>query len=167
MKNLAWGRLVLTLFLAVWGFVIASHPADQTILHVIILPIHETGHIVFAPFGEFMGFLGGSLFQILFPLIFAGYFFFKGDRHGATVPLWFAGVSAVDVVPYIKDAPYGELELIGGEHDWSYLLSELTQVHNAEQWGNAVLGFGVLCMLAALILGILWLPKTDPAPSSP
>ncbi len=116
-------------------------------------------------FGQYMHAAGGSLFQILFPLIFAVYFFVKKDRHAATIPLWFAGVSAVDIVSYIKDAPYGEMELIGGEHDWSYLLGETRWMHAANQIGDAVLHFGGICMVAAFVLGILWLPKPDQTPT--
>lgn len=158
-----WGRLALTLFLAAWGYAIIKDPS-QTLIHILTLPIHETGHMVFAPFGEFMGFLGGSLFQLLFPAIFVGYFLYKGDKHAATIPLWFVGVSAADLVPYIKDAPYGELELIGGEHDWAYLLGEMTLTHRASEIGNGVLMFGAACVFAALVLGILWLPTDRKAP---
>jgi hypothetical protein len=153
-------RLVTTLLLAWWGHAIYKHPGES-VTHNIILPIHESGHIVFMAFGELLHAAGGTIFQILFPAIFAGYFFRRGERFAATIPLWFVGVSAIDVVPYIKDAPFGELELIGGEHDWSFVLSELAQVHNAERIGNAVLHFGGFCLLAALALGIYWHAKPN------
>lgn len=155
-----WARLATTVLLGLWGWAVIRDPSE-TVLHNLTLPIHETGHMVFMAFGELMHAAGGSLFQILFPLVFAVYFYMKGDRHAATIPLWFAGVSAADVVPYIKDAPYGDLALIGGEHDWAFILGELTQTHNAERWGNAVLGFGALCVLASFVLGILWLPPKE------
>jgi len=136
--------------------------ANNSFLHNLILPIHETGHIVFMAFGEFMHAAGGSLFQILFPMIFAGYFLWKKQKYAATVPLWFAGVSAIDVVSYIKDAPYGEMELIGGEHDWSYLLGETRWMHAANQIGDAVLHFGGLCIVAAVLLGLYW-SREEPA----
>ena len=54
MQNAArWGRLGLTLLLAAWGFAILRDPTD-TIAHILILPIHETGHYLFMPFGELM-----------------------------------------------------------------------------------------------------------------
>ncbi len=159
-----YARLALTLLLAWWGWNLYHHwpDANESITHVIILPIHESGHIIFMAFGDVMHALGGSLFQIIFPLIFAGYFFKQGDKHAATIPLWFAGVSAVDIVAYIKDAPYGEMELIGGEHDWSFILGEFAWTRHADAIGNAVLHFGGALMVAALILGILWLPKKEP-----
>ena len=160
-----YARLLLTLLLAWWGYANYKDPGTS-VLHNIILPIHETGHIVFMPFGQYLYAAGGSIFQILFPLIFVVYFLRKGDRYSATVPLWFVGISAMDLVPYIKDAPYGEIELIGGEHDWSYLLGETRWMHAAAKIGDGVLHFGGLCVLAALILGLLWLPKSEPESTS-
>jgi hypothetical protein len=159
----AWGtkrivRIAGTLFLAWLGWV-RYHDwpnANESILHSIILPIHETGHIVFMAFGQYLYAAGGSIFQILFPGIFSGYFFWKKQKYAATVPLWFAGVSAIDLVSYIKDAPFGEIELIGGEHDWSYLLGETRWMHAASQIGDAVLHFGGLCVAVAVILGLYW-----------
>lgn len=165
-----WGaqtytRLVLSLLLAWWGYAIYQDPGES-VLHNIILPIHESGHIIFMFFGEVMQAFGGSFFQVIFPLIFAAYFYRQGDKHAATIPLWFAGVAAVDIVPYIKDAPYGEIELIGGEHDWSFILGEFAWTRHAEAIGNWTLHFGGSLMLAALVLGIYWLPKSEPAPTS-
>lgn len=155
-----WSRLAATLLMAVWGWAILQEP-NPSIVHLLTLPIHETGHIVFMPFGELMTAAGGSLFQLIFPAIFVGYFIYHGDKQAATYPLWFVGASAADLVPYIQDASRGELELIGGEHDWSYILSELTLVHRDHEIGQAVLAFGALCMFAALILGFLWLPPKE------
>lgn len=156
-------RLVLTCLLAWWGWYLYHHwqTSNESVTHAIILPIHETGHIIFMAFGDYLHAAGGSIFQILFPGIFVVYFYIKKDKHAATIPLWFMGVSAVDLVSYIKDAPYGEVELIGGEHDWSYLLGETRWMHAANKIGDGVLHFGGLCVVAAFILGILWLPKTE------
>jgi hypothetical protein len=68
-------RLALVAGLAwhshVWMGDPALGPADGTgFLHGVSLGMHETGHLVFAPFGETMGILGGSLLQVLLPLVF-------------------------------------------------------------------------------------------------
>jgi len=34
-------------------------------LHVVSLPFHETGHVIFSPFGDLMTSFGGSLAQVL------------------------------------------------------------------------------------------------------
>ena len=71
-----WGRAATLVFLLVWGIRMAAMDYRNgeiatSFMHNILLPIHEAGHILFIPFGEFMTILGGSLFPILFPLIIA------------------------------------------------------------------------------------------------
>jgi hypothetical protein len=43
----------------------------------------------------------------------------QGDRHGATVPLWWLGQNCWNISVYIKDPRAQELPLVGGgEHDY-------------------------------------------------
>ncbi len=95
-------------------------------IHLILLYIHEAGHLFFSVFGKTIGILGGSLNQILAPVIW----FFVAKREGSSltnVALFFTGVSVVDVSIYVKDAELLLLPLIGGlskaHHDWKNLLS--------------------------------------------
>ena len=44
----------------------------NSFLHLINLLFHEAGHIIFSPFGQFMTMLGGSLMQVLVPIVCAG-----------------------------------------------------------------------------------------------
>ena len=66
------GRIVLLLLLARWTFLFLVWPMREDVigaafLHLINLPFHEAGHVLFSPFGEFMTTLGGSLMQVLVP----------------------------------------------------------------------------------------------------
>src|SRR5690242_8536795 len=71
------GRALVWLGLAVWGWKFVSRPMDAeflagSFLHNINLPFHEGGHVIFSLFGwRFLHVLGGSLGQILMPLICA------------------------------------------------------------------------------------------------
>ena len=47
---------------------------------------HEAGHILFSPFGRFMTVLGGSLTQVLVPLLCAGAFLWQTRDPFAVVP---------------------------------------------------------------------------------
>ena len=51
----------------------------------------KAGHVFFGPFGEFIGFLGGTLMQLIVPLTFLGYFLYKRDQYAASVLLWWVG----------------------------------------------------------------------------
>ncbi|MEQ1626984.1 MAG: zinc ribbon domain-containing protein, partial [Nitrospira sp.] len=69
-----YGRLVVFLGLLWWGRVFIMTPLEtnytgESFLHLINLPFHEAGHLIFSPFGRFMMILGGSLGQVLMPLI--------------------------------------------------------------------------------------------------
>jgi hypothetical protein len=67
--------------------------------------------------------LMGSVFQVAVPVGLALYFGWRRrDLLAAGLCLAWAGASAVDVSVYIADAPFQRLPLIGGSHDWAYLL---------------------------------------------
>lgn len=151
----SWPRLACILALAAYGLVLARSTDDPGILHNIDLPIHETGHLVFAPFGEVMTILGGSLFQVAFPLVFVAYFLRRGDRFGAAVCLWWVAQNCWDVAIYVADARAQELPLVGGgEHDWFTLLDRWDLLEQDLLLASRLRGAGVLVLLAATALGI-------------
>jgi hypothetical protein len=117
------------------------------------LIFHEAGHVFFSLFGDFLQFLGGSLFQVALPLALTGYFWRHGQRFSAAVTLFWTGESLVNVSVYVADAKWMTLELIGGEHDWNYLLGRLGLLNQAESLGRFVFVLGVLTVL--LSLGLL------------
>jgi hypothetical protein len=149
-------RLGLSLLLLALGWWLAERPGGWTLgLDDVNLAIHETGHLVFRPFGEWATVAGGTLFQLLVPLVFAAYFWRQGDRHAATVPLWWAGQNCFGIARYIADARAQELPLVGGgEHDWTWMLYELDVLHRDLEIGRAVHGVGVAVVVGAALLGI-------------
>src|SRR3954469_3770988 len=111
------GRLALTGFLSLYGLRLLLHPDAGSPLDSVDLPIHETGHLVFAPFGEFMQFLGGTLFQLIIPATFVVYFWRRRDRHAASVATWRVAQSLWNISIYVADARAEALPLVGGgEH---------------------------------------------------
>ncbi len=160
-------RLILTGVLALYGWFLATHPGHFGFIDNIDLAIHETGHLVFAPFGEFMGVLGGTLFQLLVPLTFAGYFAVQRDWHAATVPLWWAGQNCWNIARYISDARAQDLPLVGGgEHDWLWILDELDVLHRDLAIGRAVHGVGILLYLVSVIVGVILARKASAPPEA-
>ena len=68
-----YGRCAALVLLAIWSWFLFGYDyrdgeIGASFMHDILLPIHEAGHVLFRPFGEFMMILGGSLFQLLLPL---------------------------------------------------------------------------------------------------
>jgi len=165
-----YGRAAILLFLLIWGIRLGrmdyrDGEISQSFMHNILLPIHEAGHILFIPFGEFMTILGGSLFQVLFPLIIAGALLWQNrDACGAAIGLWWASVSLIDLAPYIYDAKVPQLILLGGQtgedgpHDWIYLLGRFGKVYRSQVYGAGVhhLGFVLMLLSLAAAAAALW-----------
>ncbi|MCC7053888.1 MAG: hypothetical protein IT355_11560 [Gemmatimonadaceae bacterium] len=149
-----WPRLLLTAALAWYSVAILSAQDTWSALDNVNLPIHETGHLVFGPFGEHTAALGGTLFQLIVPLVFGGSFLARGDRHAASVMLWWLGQNGVNIGRYMADAVVQELPLVGGgEHDWSYLFGEWNLLAHSEQIGLDTHRIGAAVMVAALAWG--------------
>lgn len=102
----------------------AFHQHDRIpILTYVNLGIHEFGHMVTYGFSDLFTAMAGSVAQVAVPLLLAIYFFLKrGDWAGAALCLAWAATSALEVAIYVADAPYEELPLIGGQHDWAFIL---------------------------------------------
>ncbi len=148
-----WRRL-LTGVLAVYGFLCLQSPQTYRWLDSLDLAIHETGHLVFAFGGDTLMLLGGSLFQLLVPAVFAVALWRQGDRHGATVPLWWLGQNCWNVSVYIKDARTEALPLVGGgEHDWALLLEGWGWLERDQVLGGAVFVVGVVWYVVAIVVG--------------
>lgn len=166
------GRLLAFILFLVWGmrFVSASMNSPylaRTFLHRVDLVFHEAGHILFIPFGSFMTILGGSLLQVLVPLIFAiAFTVFYRNPFAASVTYWWFGQSLIDIAPYINDARDRQLILLGGitgrdnstVHDWYNLLSRLDLLRFDHAIAGAVKATGTLIILTALVWGgwVLW-----------
>jgi hypothetical protein len=147
-------RAALTVILAIYGWMCLQSPGTYRWLDSLDLAIHETGHLVFAAGGEYLMLLGGTLFQLLVPAALVVALWRQGDRHGATVPLWWLGQSCWNISVYIKDARAEELPLVGGgEHDWALLLGQLDLLEHDQAIGGAVYLFGVLLYVVAVGAG--------------
>jgi hypothetical protein len=152
-------RAALTLVLAIYGFLCLRNPGEYRWLDSLDLAIHETGHLVFLIGGETLTIMGGTLFQLIVPAAFAVALWRTGDRHGATVPLWWMGQNCWNISVYIRDARAQELPLVGGgEHDWAALLGQWGLMSQDGQIADAVHLLGVLIYLVAIIGGWLLLP---------
>ncbi len=163
------GRLLLLAALAVWTVAFFRRPLGvlgDSSLHLIDLVFHEAGHIIFAPLGRFMTMLGGSLMQILVPLVCAGALLVKNrDPFGAAVCLWWGGQNFLDLAPYIDDARALQMVLLGGHtgaevegHDWEAILTQLGWLHLDHALARDARVVGSLLMVGALVWGarVLW-----------
>ena len=159
-------RLLLTIFLAVYGAACLAHPEAGGFLEALDLGIHETGHLVFGPFGEFVGFAGGTLAQLIMPSLFAAYFLRQGDRHAATIPLWWLAQNLWNISVYAADARAQILPLVGGgEHDWAYMLGRLGWLQLDTRISRLIWLVGVLVYVVSIIQGVRY-ARTAPDEST-
>ncbi len=156
-----WVKLGFVAALALWTISFARTPigadAMSSFLHLPDLVFHEAGHFIFAPFGRFMTVLGGSLLQVLIPVIAAVAFVRQEDPFSAAICAWWTGQNFVDLAPYIADARSLRLVLLGGRtgaevegHDWEFILNSLGISHHAHPLGYAAHAAGILIMIGAL-----------------
>ncbi|HWN19935.1 MAG TPA: hypothetical protein VNO19_13555 [Gemmatimonadales bacterium] len=151
-------RAGLTVVLATYGYLCLRNPGDYRWLDSLDLAIHETGHLVFMFGGETLTILGGTLFQLIVPTAFVVALWRAGDRHGATVPLWWLGQNCWNISVYVRDARAQELPLVGGgEHDWATLLDQWGWMNRDGAIADAVHLVGVLIYLVAIAGGWLLL----------
>jgi hypothetical protein len=160
------GRVLLFLLLIILGckFALSSFTSNNAathFLHLVNLPFHEAGHLIFRPLGRFMTSLGGSLGQLLMPLVcFIAFLVVKRDAFGASVCLWWFGENFLDLAPYINDARALSLPLLGGNtgrtapygfHDWEYILKETGWLRYDQTLAGFAHKFGILLMGLALV----------------
>ena len=138
------------LFMMFFAFVLGR---DVPLLGLVDLGFHELGHLLTYPFGKTFSFLMGSGMQILVPAGLALYFgLIRRDSLASALMLVWMGTSMQDVSVYVGDAPFQRLQLIGGEHDWAYLLSHWRVLDRAEDLAGMVWTLGLL----AAIVGLAW-----------
>jgi hypothetical protein len=146
-------------FLAVGAIYAMIRLTDATwwdLLDDVNLAVHEAGHIVFGFFGDIPGVLGGSLFQIIIPAVFAGYFFRSRQRFSGAMTLIWVAQSMVNVSIYIKDARAQQLSLLGGEnsiHDWWYLLINWDLLQSDLRIGGFVHFLAAMVFTTGLVMG--------------
>lgn len=166
------GRVLVFIGLAVWGYRFITHTwystyVMESFMHHINLPFHEAGHVIFSPFGRFMHVLGGSLGQLLMPLICLVAFLYPNHNpFAASAALWWFAQNLMDLAPYIGDARAGELPLLGGVtgsdvedyHDWEVLLKMRGWLLYDHKIADAAYATGRWLMLLAFLWGgyVLW-----------
>ena len=162
------GRVLFFLVIFIWGLKFIFMPMESNYVfdsmwHLINLPFHEFGHILFRPFGRLMTSLGGSIAQVLMPVICLVVFLIKTrDTFAASFTLWWTGQNFMDLAPYINDARSLTLPLLGGNtgrtspygfHDWEFILRETRLLRYDHFLANLADTVGTLLMICAFAWG--------------
>jgi hypothetical protein len=119
-------------FLLGWVALVAGDPVP--VLAQANLGFHELGHLLTYPLPDLVTAVMGSVVQVAVPLGLAAYFgWARHDPVGIGVCLAWAGASVQEVSVYVADAPYERLVLIGGEHDWAFILGRVGALDAADE----------------------------------
>jgi len=153
-----YGRLALLAVVAIWAtsVLLSRMTEPPTLLHLTVILFHEAGHVIFMPFGEALRVAGGTLGQLLMPLICAVALHRRGDNFGAAICLAWMGMSLMDASVYAYDAADPLLPLIGGGtgsdsfHDFVFLFERYGQLGHARGWAQAMKALGPLAVYASL-----------------
>lgn len=80
-----WVKVGVLWVLAVGALGIAAGRLNAWLLDNVNLVFHEAGHVIFALGGEFIGILGGSLMQVLIPVVCGVALLQRGDPFGVAL----------------------------------------------------------------------------------
>ena len=156
-------KLIFASLLAAYFLWVAATPMSGSFLDLVDLPVHETGHLLFRPFGEFMSIAGGSLFQVIVPIVFVGYFVWDQKRYSAAVVAFWVGQSLINVYVYAADAQMMQLVLTSGLtgsegsfHDWNYLLTRTGLIGSTKVVAGVIRAAGMLVIIAAGVLAVYY-----------
>ena len=121
------------------------------------LVVHEAGHALFGWFGPTLGLWGGTILQLLVPLLLAASFAYKRQTAATAFCLFVFFENFLYVATYMADARTQQLDLvsIGGgdgpqEHDWYLMLTQIGMLQYDTRLAGMVRFLGWLGMLGSV-----------------
>jgi hypothetical protein len=142
---------------------------------LLLVPIHEMGHLVLIYFTEFSGIspsymyipilMAGSLNEVFVPFVFVFFFIFGSRRYAlACLLLVVAGSAIIDWGAYVKSSPnpYGtgfntsmEVFEVGPQnHDWYQVLTHYNMLDDAVLFGDIIMDLGFVVTLTGFFSSI-------------
>lgn len=120
-------------------------------LDFVNLIIHEGGHFFFSWFGNTIMILGGTLGELLVPLLCAAYFFWQREATGFAFSSFWFFENFPYIGTYMADARSASLPLVGSEEsDWTILFSQWGLLAQDQKIGGIMRTLGWLGMLATM-----------------
>ena len=149
------------LFYALFLIYAALDRSGFLFLDYVNLIIHEGGHFFFSWFGYTVTILGGTLGELLVPLLCGVYFFTQREVAAvAFCSFWFFE-NFPYIGTYMADARALALPLVGsGDHDWEILFGQWGLLAHDRQIGGIVRVIGWIGMLAT-VSWFAWRARRD------
>jgi len=129
----------------------------DSIFQFILFGIHEFGHELFRPLGMFMGVAGGTILQVLAPIIFMVAFLKKRDFFAASIMFAWLGDSIMYSAWYCSTADPSQPIILNpfgkeGLHDFLYLLRALGLLG----WTRQVAALMRFTAYASYFISVAW-----------
>ncbi len=153
----AWKRVSLAAgigWLIFYALFLVYAFADRSgflFLDNVNLIIHEGGHFFFGWFGETIMILGGTLGELLVPLLCAIYFFWKRETAGFAFSSFWFFENFPYIGTYMADARGDSLPLVGSEtSDWLILFGQWGLLEQDRKIGGVMRTIGHLGMICVV-----------------
>jgi hypothetical protein len=140
------------------GIYIVLNRGNYGIIDNADLVIHEAGHFFFMFFGKFIYTAGGTLMQIIIPLLIIFYFFRNMYRLGVQIGMLWLGQNLINISVYAVDAKTQKLPLLGGHmvyHDWHYMLGEIGLLDYSSEVGYFFVGLAIIVFIIMLVMPLI------------
>lgn len=156
-------KLIVVVIASAYFFWCAYDPYRWHLIDGVNLVIHEAGHLIFRPFGEFMMIAGGSLFQIIIPALFVGYFWYHSKLYSAALVLFWVGESILNVSVYAGDSVALQLPLLGEDsiHDWNLILGSWNLLPATAKIAGTIRALGTIAIVLASLGSYKFARKED------
>ena len=154
-----WKLGVLALFSIYFLDIAFRYENNWCFIDGVNIWMHEAGHFLFMFTGsDFITILGGTILQILVPIVFVLYFYANDQRFSAALTTFWLGESIVNVSVYMADAVVMQLPLIGGGgtegHDWHNMFLILDILPMTSTLSTITRMLGSLIIMFAIVWGI-------------
>jgi hypothetical protein len=112
---------------------------------------------------------GGSLFQVILPAVFVGYFIWQRSFYSASIVMFWVGQSILNVWVYAADAVVMQLVLTSGFtgsegsfHDWNYMLDTMGMLSSTKMVAGIIRMVGTLVIITSGVFSVYYsVFKTD------
>ncbi|HVA18078.1 MAG TPA: hypothetical protein VMV59_10255 [Candidatus Dormibacteraeota bacterium] len=151
-----WALVAWLIFYLLFLYQALRGHGPLLMIDVVIIPIHEGGHLLFRWFGQWLAIAGGTFLQLFAPFALTVYFVFQRHVTGTAFCAFFFFEQFLPIATYMADARAQALPLLTvGDgsyviHDWNYLFSSFGVLNHDTQIATTVRALGWLGMCATV-----------------
>ncbi len=141
------------------GAYFLSSRGEYSYLDAFDLLVHEAGHVIFSFLGETIYFLGGTLMQLIVPILLLIFCFSNRLYKLFQIITIMLGQSFLNISVYVGDAQTMKLRLFGppgAKHDWNFLLTKYDILASCGDFEIAFVVCAVMVFLGGMIMPLFF-----------